>query len=191
MKISAVSRVRSNHRHPVWSFYKSAAIFHQKNNYFNVKIEKFSAIFCDRNYHQQSRWALLTKLYWLFSPKNIFKLNGVSCYQNLTPKNLMLSQLSYIKYKKHKSNKKSWKGKNCSLNSKKHKKLNCSQNQKKHKKWIWIKIKYENVFLNCSQNKFEAMSNISQRSIRSVPRNILGQSRSTYIKRTGDGSTGM
>ena len=78
MKISAVSRVRSNHRHPVWSFYKSAAIFHQKNNHFNVKIEKFSAICCDRNYHQQSRWALLTKLYWLFSPKNIFKLNGVS-----------------------------------------------------------------------------------------------------------------
>jgi hypothetical protein len=39
--------------------------------------------------------------------KNMFKINGVSCYQNLTPKNLMLSRLSYIKYKKYESNKKS------------------------------------------------------------------------------------
>ena len=53
-----------------------------------------------------------------------------------------------------------------------------------------VKIKYEDVFLNCSQNIFEEKSNLSQRSIRSVPRNVFGQFHSTYIKGTGDGSTG-
>ena len=38
--------------------------------------------------------------------KRIFSI-GVSCHQYLTPLNHMISQLSYIKYKKHKSNKKS------------------------------------------------------------------------------------
>ena len=62
--------------------------------------------------------------------------------------------------------------------------LNCSQ-----------KLEFEvksnmKMCLNCSQNKFEVMSNINQRSIRSVPRNVFGQFHSTYIKGTGDGSTG-
>ena len=58
-------------------------------------------------------------LTFLAKKKNIFF--GVSCYQNLTPKNLMLSQLSYIKYIKYKSIKKKVEKAKTALNSKRKK----------------------------------------------------------------------
>ena len=99
MKIPAVSRVRS--KSPTFSpilLQKVPLIFPKKIIIF--KIEEFSAVFLRQKLSSTVKMVPSHKNILIFSsPKKYFQIKRRSFLRNLTPENLMLSQISHIKQK--------------------------------------------------------------------------------------------